>query len=797
MRNKYYCVHARFDLPPWENPWLEDAEPDAAAAPYRDSIERFHHECLGPNSASPLLDEDGRILDLLNNYSRVSFDIAPALLDWLERRAPRVYARVLEADRRSLEALGHGNALAAPYPPLLLSSASAKDKRTAVDWGIADFRRRFERRPEGFSLPDSAVDEDTLEILIDRGVRFVLLDPSQALRVRKVGGKDSDWLEVGPETVGTTRPFRWMSRGKGREGAHIAVFFFRRDLSPERIYSKLPSARSAKAPLRAAREQVVDVGRRFANRLVDAFRTNNAVELSHTALDGALFGSRRLHGNRALTFALDELERDAPASPANYGAFLDLFPAPEEVGLKLPSSAGRTEEASWAAPLRGALNGLAEELDGKFQRDGAPLLRDPARARDAYGEFAFKGDARSLQPFLDAHGAKNFSPEEARDAIRLLEAQRWRLKALAHWTWKGKSLSDPSPLHALGCAARALDALSDAEGAPAAGEPEAPRGPMEERFVSELRKVPGGRAYADGSSVYARLVLPFRPELSRAAAHFAVADHLERGPVPCAEPEAAGAAFEAVVSPLCRRAFRLRRRMSSLSVARVSLRRRRTFERIDALTAVLHTGGAEIECWVLADPPPESYGREAAALDDAALRGGAKAVRTEAARIFGEGSFSLDALFPTARRAALVRLKPRGTAEKRAFLSEWQSLVERLRVDPAAAERAARLLAEAPDGLSADALPGARSLREAAARAARRFEDSPGPASIEPLAALLEAAEAAGLHLSLWELQDPVWRGLRAWTPDSHVEKRARLAELLGLSEGVFLSPPEPAGRAV
>ena len=62
--------------------------------PYHDWNERITAECYAPNSVARVLDADGRIARLVNNYSRISFNFGPTLLAWLEaERAGRLPAR--------------------------------------------------------------------------------------------------------------------------------------------------------------------------------------------------------------------------------------------------------------------------------------------------------------------------------------------------------------------------------------------------------------------------------------------------------------------------------------------------------------------------------------------------------------------------------------------------------------------------------------------------------------------------------------------------------------------------------
>src|SRR5438128_114984 len=89
--------------------------------------------------------QDGqvRIVDIVDNYRHLSFNFGPTLLAWMERQAPEVYQKVIEADALSARRRGHGNALAQGYNHAILPLCSARDRITQIRWGIADFRHRF------------------------------------------------------------------------------------------------------------------------------------------------------------------------------------------------------------------------------------------------------------------------------------------------------------------------------------------------------------------------------------------------------------------------------------------------------------------------------------------------------------------------------------------------------------------------------------------------------------------------------------------------------------------------------
>ncbi|OLD00566.1 MAG: hypothetical protein AUI88_00300 [Gemmatimonadetes bacterium 13_1_40CM_3_70_8] len=158
MSVRSIVIHGHFYQPPREDPWLNQVAAEPSAAPYHDWNERIERESYRAVVAARVYAPDGRIAQIVNTLASISFNFGATLLDWLEREAPATYAAVLEADRASrARHAGHGNAIAMPYHHVIMPLASRRDKVTEVRWGIADFRRRFGRDPEGMWLPETAV----------------------------------------------------------------------------------------------------------------------------------------------------------------------------------------------------------------------------------------------------------------------------------------------------------------------------------------------------------------------------------------------------------------------------------------------------------------------------------------------------------------------------------------------------------------------------------------------------------------------------------------------------------------
>ena len=373
MTLRFVCVHGHFYQPPRENPWLGKIERQPSARPYHDWNERITAECYAPNAAARILDERGELRRTINNYARMSFNFGPTLHDYLQRHAPETDRAIRDADRESREAHGgHGSALAQAYNHMILPLANLRDKQCQVRWGIADFERRFGRRPEGMWLPETAVDVETLEVLAQAGLRFTILAPHQARRVRLAG---REWHEVDADTLDTTIAYEQ----RLPSGRSIALFFYHGPLAKELAFGSL-----------------LEDGKVFADRLAAIVPLETGRPgLAHVAADGETYGHHRKFGEMALAYALDRLENDPTIRLTNYSEFLANHPAealveiaPEtswscahglerwraDCGCGSEGHAGWNQ--SWRAPLREALDWLRDRLAILYdEREGRQQTR--------------------------------------------------------------------------------------------------------------------------------------------------------------------------------------------------------------------------------------------------------------------------------------------------------------------------------------------------------------------------------------------------------------------------------------
>lgn len=505
---RFICVHGHFYQPPRENPWLDRVRREPSAAPYHDWNERITAECYGPNAHARLLDGAGRISRIVSTYARMSFNMGPTLLSWLERHAPATYAAVVAADAESRARFGgHGSALAQAYNHMILPLADARDKRTQVVWGVADFERRFGRRPEGMWLPETAVDTATLEALADAGLLFTVLAPRQAARVRPPGGT---WREAAEGGLDTTRPYR-VPLPSGRS---LAVYFYDGPVSQA-----------------VAFEGLLSRGEHLAGRLAAAFPPDAAPgALAHVATDGESYGHHHRFGEMALAWALDHLAAQKDLRLTNYGEHLALHPPQWEAEVVECSSwscahgverwrsdcgchtGGRDGwTQAWRAPLRAALDRLRDGARQVYEEKARGLLKDPWAARDAYVAAVLDRSREGVDAFLAAQAARPLSGQDEVLALRLLEMQRHAMLMYTSCGWFFNDLSGLETVQVLRYAARTLELAREAGGPDLSGP-----------FLAKLREARSNlEGEGDGAAVFERRALAGRVDALAAAARHA------------------------------------------------------------------------------------------------------------------------------------------------------------------------------------------------------------------------------------------------------------------------------------
>ena len=491
---RYICIHGHFYQPPREDPWLDRIEPQESAHPFHDWNERIAAECYAPNAASPLLNGDNQTIATVDNYAKISFNFGPTLLSWMEQHRPDVCQAIVEADRLSRQAHGgHGSAIAQVYNHMIMPLAGARDKATQVRWAIEDFRKRFQRDPEGMWLPETAVDLDTLEALAGAGIRFTILAPHQALRVKEIGR--GEWQDVSGGRIDPSAAYLcYLPSGRS-----IQLFFYNGLIAADVAFGGL-----------------LHSGDLFARRLLEAFDgERGGPQIVHIATDGETYGHHRRYGDMALAACLTSIESNGAARLTNYGEYLERHPPTHAVEIVENSSwscahgverwrndcgchtgahAGWSQ--GWRKPLRQAMDWLSDQAAALYEKEAALYLSDPWKARDDYVEVILERSANSQERFLKRHAAAGLDGGEKNKILQLLEMQRYAMLIYTSCGWFFDDIAGLEAAQVMRYAARTMELAREINGAD-----------LEAEYLRMLERAPGNLD-GSGAKVYELLVKP-------------------------------------------------------------------------------------------------------------------------------------------------------------------------------------------------------------------------------------------------------------------------------------------------
>jgi hypothetical protein len=488
-------IHGHYYQPPREDPWLDEIEAEASAAPYHDWNERIERECYRTVVAAHLTkaDADNRIVGIVNTLEWTSFNFGATLLQWLAEHAPKTYSAIIAADRASVARLGFGNAIAQPYHHVILPLASRRDKLSEVRWGIADFRRRFGREPLGMWLPETAMDHETLDVLAECGIRFTILAPHQVEK---------------PPRLGCPAAY------KAANGATVALFLYDGDLSHGVAFGGLLNNAGT-----------------WAARMLRA-----RARLTSIATDGETYGHHHKFGEMALARVITELREKHRVVVENFASFLSRNPATEPVALVEPTSwscahgverwrahcgcrinGEKYPSQEWRAPLRGGMDVLAAGIHSLFEREGRDHFDDPWAARDAYGA-ALGAAPNEITSLVSSLAPRSANLVRARE---LLEMERDAMRMYSSCAWFFDDIGGLEPRQAMLYAAHACELAGGSIGAE-----------LESTFLDYLqRSKSNDAAVGNGRAVYERNVAARIRSDVRVAAGVAAAHAFDIDPV--------------------------------------------------------------------------------------------------------------------------------------------------------------------------------------------------------------------------------------------------------------------------
>jgi len=432
----HLILHGHFYQPPREDPWTGLVNSQPSATPFHDWNHRITKECYAANTASRFLRPDGMIEDIVNNYRVISFNIGPTLMWWLYQHAPHVYEAIVEADQQSVqEKGGHGNAIAQAYNHTILPLDNPRDARLQIQWGLADFEHHFGRRSEGIWLPETAVNTAIIDILIEEGVKFVILSPWQADAVYTEGMKK--WKSLGSEPAHSWRPYRIE-----RPGGSLNIVFYNHELAQGISFDHYLQSADA-----------------LYGRLLRFHNDEDPSHLVNVATDGEVYGHHEPYGDMCLAALQKKISEKEDFSFTNYGSYLEENPPVYQVQLregedKLGSSWSCHHGVSrwykdcgcstggkdgwnqkWRTPLREGMKALSTELWEIYRSEAAKFSdTDPHTLLKDY--ISVLTESEDPSDFAMSHLKKDLRTKTGTESLlTLLEGQKYRLFTFTSCGW--------------------------------------------------------------------------------------------------------------------------------------------------------------------------------------------------------------------------------------------------------------------------------------------------------------------------------------------------------------------------
>lgn len=512
------CVHAHFYQPPRENPWLDYVSLDPTAHPAHDWNTRICDECYRPNQAARLIDGSGKIAYITNNYRHLSFNVGPTLHSWINQKDPTLAQSIVEADRNAAIELGRGGAVAQAYNHMIMPLANHQDKQTQTRWGIRDFEYRFNRKPAGIWLPETAVDLETLEVLAANGIEFTILAPHQCAAVKEPTG---EWSPTyGGAALDISRPYvQHLPSGK-----KITLIFYQGSVAHDIAFGGLLSS-----------------GDRFAEALMHLVPDKGEPSLVTIATDGETYGHHHRYGEMALARAFQIINNSSSnVLTTNIAAFLEKYPATWECRIQENTSWScahgierwRSDcgchtggefgwHQQWRAPLRDALDVLRDSIDELYEKHVKKICDSPWQLRDdaielylpGTSELSAQASFEHKKTFLNRRYGSLSSAAQTQ-LLSLLEAQRMRSFMYTSCGWFFNDIAGIETRQILAYAIRASELVHRTAGVD-----------LTPRFLKQLEAAKGNAHEAEtGRAVVERFVFPQRESIKTVAAAAALLD---------------------------------------------------------------------------------------------------------------------------------------------------------------------------------------------------------------------------------------------------------------------------------
>jgi Domain of unknown function (DUF3536)/Glycosyl hydrolase family 57 len=463
----YLCMHGHFYQPPREDPFTGIIPVEAGATPFPNFNEKITAECYQPNAEA-------------GNFDALSFDMGPTLAVWLEQAHPEVYRSIIASEHMHWQRHGVSNALAQPYNHTILPLATTRDKRTQILWGLQDYRHRYGHDAHGMWLTETAVDRETLDIMVQQGITYTILAP---------------WQATTP--IDPTEPYIVPLYN----GRRIAVFFYNAPLSGGVSFD-----------WNMTTDADIFAASYLPEHLVPGKLVSGEPQLIQITTDGELYGHHKPSRDKFLMHLIHYAAPSYGFEMCTLERYMKMYPPTREACLRMLTSwsCGHdtarwstgcqcTEgDSSWKSSLYQALVHLAIHGDRLFEQYAGQTLKDPWAARDEY--LSLRNGWETLESFWVRHGKYPWQPDDAQfmqlvqDTQRLLEAQFYQQYSFTSCGFFFEDLDRIEPRNNIAFAQRAISLIWQALGMN-----------LQSNFVHDLQFARSWRSYLTGADLYRQL----------------------------------------------------------------------------------------------------------------------------------------------------------------------------------------------------------------------------------------------------------------------------------------------------
>jgi hypothetical protein len=496
----------------------------------------------------------------------------------MEQFAPLTYERIIKADIESVTAhSGHGNAIAQVYNHIIMPLANEQDKRTQILWGIKYFETRFGRKPEGMWLAETAVDDETLRLLVENGIKFTVLSPYQADKFKEKN--DKEWTDVSWGNIDPARSYRYNI--KSAKDKYIDLFFYDGAISRS-----------------VAFDELLKDGNKFVKRLKEGISDcRNYPQLINIATDGESYGHHTKFGDMALAYVLKIRAKDEGFTLTNYGEYLEKYRSDCEVEIKQASSwscfhgVGRWKEdcgcstgghpgwnQKWRKPLREALDYLRDELIPIFEKEGEKYFNDDVwNVRNKYIDVILDRSEQNVKTFQQKYFKPDLSDEDKVKAMELLEIQRQNLLMYTSCGWFFSEISGIETVQIMKYAARSMQLAGKFTNKN-----------LEENFLNILAQAKSNLPeHGTGKDIYERYVKPSSINLKQIASLWALSSLYQD--------------FDDVEDVYCYKVTRhsykrLQKGSSSFVIGHIEIQSTITMQKSNLMFALIQYAGGDFHC---------------------------------------------------------------------------------------------------------------------------------------------------------------------------------------------------------